>query len=66
MHVTYFTAWVDEDGKLKTFADIYGHQKRIILGLEGRWGEIVKNRDHLLPAGHGRSAGCRAIATTGG
>ncbi len=50
VHVTYFTAWVDDSGKLKTFADIYGHQKRIILGLEGRWGEIVKNRDHLEPA----------------
>lgn len=50
VHVTYFTAWVDDDGKLKTFADVYGHQKRIILGLEGRWSEIVKNRDHLLPA----------------
>ena len=49
VHVTYFTAWVDDTGKLKTFADVYGHQKRIILGLEGRWSEIVKNRDHLLP-----------------
>ncbi|MEQ1670304.1 MAG: L,D-transpeptidase family protein [Hyphomicrobium sp.] len=49
VHVTYFTAWVDEAGKLKSFPDVYGHQKRIILGLEGRWGEIVKNRDHLLP-----------------
>ena len=49
VHVTYFTAWVEENGQLKTFPDVYGHQKRIILGLEGRWGEIVKNRDHLLP-----------------
>jgi L,D-transpeptidase YcbB len=48
VHVTYFTAWVEDDGQLKTFADVYGHQKRIILGLEGRWSEIVKNRDHLL------------------
>ena len=49
VHVTYFTAWVDENGEIKTFADVYGHEKRIVLGLEGRWGEIVKNRDHLLP-----------------
>ena len=48
VHVTYFTAWVEDNGQLKTFADVYGHQKRIILGLEGRWSEIVKNRDHLL------------------
>ena len=50
VHVTYFTAWVDDNGDIKSFADVYGHEKRIVLGLEGRWGEIVKNRDHLLPA----------------
>ena len=49
VHVTYFTAWVEDNGELKTFADIYGHEQRIKLGLEGRWNEIVKNRDHLLP-----------------
>ena len=49
VHVTYFTTWVDDNGEIKTFADIYGHEKRIVLGLEGRWGQIVKNRDHLLP-----------------
>lgn len=50
VHVTYFTAWIDDSGDIKSFADVYGHEKRIVLGLEGRWGEIVKNRDHLLPA----------------
>lgn len=49
VHVTYFTAWVAKDGTLKTFADVYGHQKRITLALAGRWNEIDKNRDHLLP-----------------
>jgi len=49
VHVTYFTNWVTESGELKTFGDVYGHEQRIKLGLEGRWGEIVKNRDHLLP-----------------
>jgi L,D-transpeptidase YcbB len=49
VHVTYFTAWVEDDGEIKTYADIYGHEQRVKLGLEGRWGEIVKNRDHLLP-----------------
>lgn len=50
VHVTYFTAWVDDNGQLKTADDIYGHEKRIKLALEGRWSEIEKNRDHLLPA----------------
>lgn len=49
VHITYFTAWVEDDGTVKTFQDVYGHEKRITLALEGRWNEIVKNRDHLLP-----------------
>jgi L,D-transpeptidase YcbB len=36
VHVTYFTARVDEDGKLKTFADIYGHDARISAALSGK------------------------------
>ena len=49
IHLAYFTAWVDNTGKLKTFADVYGHEKRITLALEGRWKEINKGRDHLAP-----------------
>lgn len=41
VHVTYFTAWVDDDGKLKTFNDLYGHENRIQLGIEGK--------THLIP-----------------
>jgi L,D-transpeptidase YcbB len=36
IHVTYFTAHVDDDGNLKTFSDIYGHEKKIHLGFEGK------------------------------
>lgn len=50
VHVTYFTAMVDDDGKLKTFRDVYGHERRISLALEGRWSEIDKGRDALAPA----------------
>jgi murein L,D-transpeptidase YcbB/YkuD len=49
MHLVYFTAWVTDDGKVRTFNDIYGHEKRITLALEGRWGEIDIGRDHLAP-----------------
>lgn len=49
VHITYFTASVDEAGKLHTFRDPYGHERRIIQALEGRWTEIVKGRDHLAP-----------------
>ena len=29
VHVTYFTAWADENGKLKVFDDVYGHDRRV-------------------------------------
>ena len=47
--MTYFTAWVEDDGKLKTFADIYGHESRIALGMEGK--------AHLIAAQGGQGAG---------
>jgi murein L,D-transpeptidase YcbB/YkuD len=49
MHLVYFTAWVDEDGKLRTFGDIYGHEKRISQALAGEWDRIDIGRDHLAP-----------------
>ncbi|KWT66018.1 hypothetical protein APY04_2605 [Hyphomicrobium sulfonivorans] len=51
MHMVYFTTWVDSDGKLQTFGDIYGHEKRISLALDGKWDEIDVGRDHLAPVG---------------
>jgi murein L,D-transpeptidase YcbB/YkuD len=49
VHITYFTALVGDDGKLHTFPDVYGHERRIVLALEGRWREIDRGRDHLAP-----------------
>jgi L,D-transpeptidase YcbB len=49
VHMTYFTAFVDDEGKLRTFPDVYGHEQRIALALAGEWEEIVKGRDHLAP-----------------
>jgi murein L,D-transpeptidase YcbB/YkuD len=49
MHLVYFTAWVGEDGKLKTFNDIYGHEKRISQALAGDWDKIDIGRNHLTP-----------------
>ncbi len=36
VHITYFTASVEDDGRLNTFNDVYGHEERIALGLEGK------------------------------
>jgi murein L,D-transpeptidase YcbB/YkuD len=49
VHMTYFTAFVDDDGRLHTFPDVYGHEQRIALALAGKWDRIVKGRDHLAP-----------------
>ena len=49
MHLVYFTAWVGDDGKLRTFGDIYGHERRIALALEGKWDQIDIGRNHLAP-----------------
>ena len=45
IHVTYFTAWVEDDGKLKTFKDVYGHEPNIQLGLEGKTHLIVQPKE---------------------
>lgn len=42
IHVTYFTAWIDDEGGLKTFTDIYSHEQKVHLGLEGRQHLIVQ------------------------
>ncbi|MEQ1696493.1 MAG: L,D-transpeptidase family protein [Hyphomicrobiaceae bacterium] len=36
VHVGYFTARVDEDGKLRTFADLYGHDSKLASALAGK------------------------------
>ena len=61
-HMTYFTVWVEDDGKLKTFADIYNHESKIALGLEGK--------AHLIPREKGPvqadAVGSLAETKTGG
>ena len=49
VHVTYFTAVPDETGAIKTFRDVYGHEQRISLALDGKWGDIDIPPDHLAP-----------------
>ncbi len=49
IHLTYFTLWVDDNGKLRSFSDIYGHEKRVMQALDGKWDEIDHGYDHLAP-----------------
>ena len=59
VHITYFTVLAGENGELRTFPDVYGHERRITLALEGKWDRIVKGRDHLAPVAVDLSAASR-------
>lgn len=63
MHIVYQTAWVDEDGKLQLYSDIYGHEKRVTLALDGKWDQINKGRNHLAPHVPDRNEVARAQRT---
>ena len=45
VHVTYFTAVVDDEGHLKTFGDIYGHDGRVASALEGKPIRLIEQTD---------------------
>jgi len=49
VHITYFTAWADDAGKLETRPDVYGHESRIQMGLDGKAHLIVKRKEDLGP-----------------
>jgi murein L,D-transpeptidase YcbB/YkuD len=49
VHIVYFTARIDDGGKIETFSDIYGHEKRFTLALAGQWDKIKVGPDHLAP-----------------
>ncbi len=44
VHVTYFTAWVQEDGSVSTFGDWYGHDRRLALALNGKTELLAQER----------------------
>lgn len=54
VHMTYFTVRMDEAGKASTFADIYGHEKKVRLALAGQWAKIAVGPDHLAPLDQSR------------
>lgn len=51
VHITYFTAWVGDDGSLDTYADIYGHETRIAMGVARKAQMIaVPKKEKAAPA----------------
>jgi L,D-transpeptidase YcbB len=67
VHVTYFTALVDDDGRLKTFGDLYGHDSRIASALEGKPIKLIAQTDPAVRAEREvRRAPPRARPSSGG
>jgi murein L,D-transpeptidase YcbB/YkuD len=52
VHITYFTAWVDAEGNEQGAKDVYGHEQRIRLALEGKFNQIARGPDHLAPVSY--------------
>lgn len=55
VHITYFTAWIDDNGTEHDFKDVYGHEQRLTLALQGKFSQIVRGPDHLAPVHFDRS-----------
>lgn len=49
VHVTYFTSWIGDDGSERSWKDVYGHEKRITLAMDGKFNQIARGPDHLAP-----------------
>ncbi len=61
VHVTYFTAHVERNGRVRTFSDIYGHERLVKLGMEGRTAKIATPKKENLD-----EARKRVVARAGG
>jgi murein L,D-transpeptidase YcbB/YkuD len=50
VHVTHFTARVEADGKLRVYSDLYDHESKIALALEGKAHLIPRWKEDRAPA----------------
>ncbi len=47
VHITYFTIVVDDDGKIQSYRDIYGHEARLHGALDGRLAQVARKTQDL-------------------
>jgi L,D-transpeptidase YcbB len=52
VHLVYFTETVNDDGEAARYNDVYGHEQRVMLALEGRFDAIARGPDHLAPVSY--------------
>ena len=48
VHLTYFTAAVDDDGRVHTFSDVYDHEHRIAYGIAGKH-HLIRREPEAAP-----------------
>jgi L,D-transpeptidase YcbB len=58
VHITYFTLWVNDDGSVSTFGDLYGHDARMAAALFGdsvgfNYANSANNKAHDTPMPRG-------------
>ncbi|HEX2840306.1 L,D-transpeptidase family protein [Hyphomicrobium sp.] len=52
VHIVYFTERVTDTGEVMRFKDVYGHEERVVLALQGRFDAIARGADHLAPVSY--------------
>ena len=66
VHMTYFTAMVNPSGELRLFPDVYGHEQRIALGMDGKAHLVARLVKEDKPPTHADAVGSLAETKTGG
>ncbi len=54
VHIVYFTERVTDAGEALRFKDVYGHEERVVLALQGRFDAIARGPDHLAPVAYAK------------
>ena len=60
VHLTYFTLWVDDDERVRSFPDVYDHEHRVVYALAGKTHRI--RREPEPPVARGREPS-RVVST---
>ena len=51
VHITYFTLWVDKDGKLQSYRDVYGYDAIVRVALKIDSPKVVASKTDIFDAG---------------